>query len=137
MASSPPSMDVLGPLRQSLQRLAQPPAVQVALFPSLALVGDELALGFHDALLAFRARVPEASAAQLAALQRLDDYLSELSGSQDESFWIERIALAMDARWEQVRSRARAALAAFSWPVEAPEPEGAADASAGATEGEA
>lgn len=117
-------MDVVAQLRHSLQRLAQPPAAQVTLFPSLVVVGDELALAFDDALRAFRAATPEASAAQLRALQQLDEYLSEL-GPQNEALWIEPIALAVDPRWERVRGLARATLAAFHWPVEVSDRAGA------------
>lgn len=124
-------MDVVAQLRHSLQRLAQLPAAQVALFPSLVVLGDELARSFDDALRAFRASAHEASAAQLRSLQQLDDYLSELSGSQNEAFWIEPIALAVDPRWQQVRDLASAALAAFRWPAEAPERERAVNVSAG------
>lgn len=108
-------MNVADQLRLSLQRLAQAPAGQVALFPSLALVGEELARDFGDALRAFRATAPEASAAQLLTLQQLADYLSELSGSQQDAFWIEPVALAVDPRWQRVRELALLALAAFQW----------------------
>lgn len=122
-------MDVVAPLRHSLQKLAQPPAAQVALFPSLVVVGDELALGFDAALRAFRAAAPEASAPQLAALQQLEEYLRELSGPQNEAFWIEAIALAVDPRWARVRELSRAVLVAFHWPLELPEPVGASHVS--------
>lgn len=124
-------MDVVAPLRHSLQRLAQLPAAQVALFPSLVVLGEELARGFDDALRAFRASAPEASAAQLSSLQQLADHLSELSRSQSQAFWLEPIALAVDPHWQQVREMASAALAAFHWPVEAPERGGAAPGSEG------
>lgn len=117
-------MDVVAHLRHSLQRLAQPPAAQVALFPSFAVVGDELALSFDDALRSFRASAPEASPAQLASLEQLDDCLNELSRSQDEAFWIEPMALAVDPGWQRVRGLAQAALDAFHWPMQAPERDG-------------
>jgi hypothetical protein len=108
-------VNVAEQLRLSLQRLAQPPAGQVALFPSLALVGEELAKDFGAALQAFRATVPELSESQRLALQRLADYLGELSKSQQDAFWIEPVALAVDARWQQVRELAVLALSAFEW----------------------
>lgn len=127
-------MDVAAQLRHSLQRLAQPPAAQVALFPSLAVLGDELAQAFGAALRAFRSAAPEASAAQWSALAQLDEYLSQLSGAENEALWIEPVALAVDPRWGRVRSLARAALEAFEWPADEPEreDEGLAAASGGA-----
>jgi hypothetical protein len=59
---------------------------------------------------------------QATRLDTLDDYLSALSGADHAEFWTDA-ALASDPRWEEVRTQAAAALAAFGWPKEAPPPE--------------
>jgi hypothetical protein len=47
-------------------------------------------------------------------------YLIALSGPANEGFWLDREALDSDERWARIRERARAVLAAFDWPDEAP-----------------
>jgi hypothetical protein len=59
------------------------------------------------------------SPAQKVQLSRLEDFLSEMSGSLHTDFWTDE-ALPSDPRWEQVRTWAKAALVEFGWPIEIP-----------------
>ena len=118
-------MTAVSELRRCLQALSQPASVQVSLFPDFAVVGDELALQFSDALLAYRASAAEADSAQSLALGQLDEYLSQLSGAENNGFWHERSALGSDERWQHVRDLARAALTTFGWSDEPPPRDGA------------
>jgi hypothetical protein len=118
-------MTATAELRRCLQALAQPAAEQVSLFPEFAVIGDELALQFDDALHAYHASASTPDPIQLESLRLLDDYLTELSGPEEDRFWLERAALASDPRWEQIRDLARAVLAAFAWPDKPPPRDGA------------
>ena len=118
-------MTVISELCRCVQALAQPASAQVSLFPDLAVVGDELALQFADALLAYQASAPPADSAQSLSLKQLDDYLSQLSGPEDRAFWLDRAALNSDVRWQRLRDLARAVLTAFRWPHEPPPRDGA------------
>jgi hypothetical protein len=118
-------MTSVAELRRCVQALAQPAAVQISLFPDFAVVGDELALQFDDALQAYRASEPEGADRKLGSLKTLDDYLAKVSGPGDERFWQDRAALASDLRWQRVRELARAVLGAFAWPDEPPPRDGA------------
>jgi len=113
-------MTVSAELCRCVQALAQPAAVQIALFPDFAVVGDELAVQFDVALRDYRAFSPTAEEAQLRSLAVLDDYLAELSGPEDERFWWDRAALGSDMRWQRIRDLARDVLAMFDWPHEPP-----------------
>jgi hypothetical protein len=117
-------MSLKAELRRCVQALAQPAAVQISLFPDFAIVGDELALQFDEALRAYRTSEP-VGAVQRGSLNDLDDYLATLSGPEDEHFWLDRTALASDVRWQRVRDLARAVLAAFNWPDGPPLRDGA------------
>jgi hypothetical protein len=112
-------------LRRCVQALAQPSSVQVALFPDFAVVGDELALQFADALGAYHASAPTDERGQLRCLKQLDDYLTELSGPANERFWLDRAALGSDVRWQRIRDLAKTVLVAFNWPDEPPPKDGA------------
>jgi hypothetical protein len=61
------------------------------------------------------------SNAQIVQLNRLDDFLSEMSGSLHSDFWTDE-ALSSDLRWEEVRTLAKAVLVSFGWPIEVPPP---------------
>jgi hypothetical protein len=118
-------MTATAELRRCVQALAQPSPVQVSLFPDFAVVGDELALQFADALGAYHASGPPDERGQLRCLKQLDDYITELSGPEDERFWLDRPALGSDVRWQRIRDLARAVLVAFNWPDEPPPRDGA------------
>jgi hypothetical protein len=90
------------------------------MFPDFAVIGDELALQFSDALRAFRASAAQADTAQSFALGQIDEYLSQLSAPKNTGFWHDRAALGSDERWQHVRDLARAALITFGWPDEPP-----------------
>jgi len=106
-------------LKHSIQLLASPPEVQLTLLPSFVCKADELALDFDQwclvALSNFRS---ELTADQLLCLDAIDGSLSELThkGSQH---WTED-AVRKSAEWQAIRALASAALASFSWPMEAP-----------------
>jgi hypothetical protein len=117
-------MTAVSELRRCVQALAQPASVQVSLFPDFAVVGDELAIQFGDALEAYRSSAPPASA-QALALEQLDEYLSQLSGQEDRGFWDDPSALSSDPRWQRVRDLAKTALSTFGWPDEPPPKDGA------------
>ena len=119
------AMTAIAELRRCVQALAQPALVQVSLFPEFAVVGDELALQFDDALRAYSASGLTAEPSQLQSLKQLDDYLAELSGPENERFWLDRTVLFSDARWHRIRDLARAVLASFNWPDETPPRDGA------------
>lgn len=118
-------MDRSTELKRCVQALAQPAAVQRALFPSFAVVGDELVLEFDDALRGWRAEQRTATEAQLATLSELECLIEHLSGPLNEDFWLDPVQLDVDARWEDLRLLARAACAAFGWPVQIPDKNGA------------
>ena len=120
-------------LCRCVQALAQPASVQVSLFPDFAVVGDELALQFDDALRAIRALGSPLSDNQIKSLDELDRYLSELSGPQNDDFWVDRALLGTDPRWHRVRELARIVLSAFAWPNDVPGKDGAVYVSAGST----
>jgi hypothetical protein len=118
-------MDWIAELKRCVQALAQPASVQLGLIPSFAVVGDELVLEFDDALRGFRAEDHPATPAQRDALQQLEALIDHLSGPQNEAFWLDASQLAVDPRWEEIRSLAKSVRAAFDWPDEVPAPDGA------------
>lgn len=126
-------MSTADELKRCLQGLAQPAAIQVSLFPDFAVVGDELALSFDEALTAHRASLSPLSVPQSTALDALDGYLSELSGPHNETFWLDRSALATDPRWQRVRDLARDTLQAFAWQLDVPDRDGSVYISKGVT----
>jgi len=118
-------MTAVSDLRRCVQALALPASVQVSLFPDFAVVGDELGIQFGDALVAYRSSAATPVSAQTIALKQLDEYLSQLSGEENSSFWVDPSALVFDARWQRVRDLARAVLSTFGWPDEPPPRDGA------------
>jgi hypothetical protein len=115
-------------LRNQLQRavvaLAQPADVQLSLFPDFVCKADELALDFEDGLYELVGHEDEITGEQRAALDALNQLLLRMSGKPNASFWTEE-ALRSDARWEAVRSTAKAAAAAFGWELSPLPPSGA------------
>lgn len=111
-------------LRRTVQALAQDAELQVASFPDFVCIGDELVMEFGDALDAFRRSNPAADH-RMAALSALDAHIDALSGAVDEDFWWDPARLRTDGAWERTRQLARAVLAAFGWPLDAPPRNGA------------
>jgi hypothetical protein len=118
-----PAEGMLANLRYSLQLLACNASDQLAHFlpPDFAFKADEMALDFDNwatSIHTYWSLTEE----QTALLSQLNAYLGSLSGEQNALFWSDE-ALVSDPCWEQVRTLARAALASFRWPREAPPPE--------------
>lgn len=112
---------ILAHLCRSLQLLASPAQAQRNHFPvDWIVLTDEMVLDFDH----WAQCLPtywKPSSVQMVQLSRLDDFLSEMSGSLHSDFWADE-ALSSDPRWEEVRTLAKAALASFGWPVEVPPP---------------
>jgi hypothetical protein len=107
-------------LKHSLQALAMPADVQIALFPEFAQKADELALDFDN----FRQAVVTNMESSLSDEQRdllatIDVQLDMMSRAQDANLWTED-ALVRRPEWQSVRELASAALEAFDWPVVRP-----------------
>jgi len=112
---------VLEHLCQSLQLLASPAQAQLSHFPAdWVVLTDEMALDL-DHWTQCLSTYWNPSNAQMVQLSRLDDFLSEMSGSLHRDFWTDE-ALSSDPRWEEVRTLAKAALVGFGWPIEIPLP---------------
>jgi hypothetical protein len=110
---------VLEHLCHSLQLLASPAQAQLSHFPAgWVVLTDEMVLDF-DHWAHCVATYWKLSPVQTVQLSRLDDFLSEMSGSLHRDFWTDE-ALLSDARWEQVRTLAKATLIEFGWPIEIP-----------------
>ena len=119
-------MNEVDSFKRALQALAQPASVQVELFPDFVAYGDELVLDYGEALERFGVQSRDSlTRAQRAALADLDSRITELSGPDNEAFWLTRDALFKDPRWEEIRQLAKAVLREFGWPNERPGPSGA------------
>lgn len=101
-------------LRRALQALAQPAAVQRALFPEFSAVGDELARVFDFAQ---RSADPR-NKAELDAAQRIEDLFLEHGGAGHADFWDDL----EHPRWEELRHLASRALRVHGWPPHKPTP---------------
>ena len=115
-------------MRNQLQRavlaLAQPADVQLALFPDFVCKADELALDFEDGRYEIVGHESEISGDQRAALNALDDLITSMSGQQNAAFWTDE-AVRSDAKWEDIRTAAKATAATFGWELRPPSPSGA------------
>lgn len=107
-------------LRHSLQALAMPADVQLALYPDFVCKGDELAIDFDNFYRAVRGNYPdEFSADQWATLEAIDRVLEEMSGAENAERWTDN-AVRTSSDWSTVRELARIALDALGWEVTAP-----------------
>jgi hypothetical protein len=96
-------------LIDSLRLLAAPPDLQLAEFRQLAGDGDEVASDFADAfLLAASCQQVQLNAAQLAALERVQDVLDEMTDT-DPAAWSEA-ALHNSEQWQSLRKLSAQAL---------------------------
>ncbi len=102
-------------LRRALQALNQPAAVQRDLFPEFASPADELARVLERAL---SASEHECSAAQDAALERIESYFGQFADVGNADFWDGLD----DPRWQHVRDLAGLALDEFGWARAKPRP---------------
>ena len=112
-------LQVLEHLKWSLQALAQPGGVQVALFPPFVCVAEELALDLQNWLLVTRSQNLRVHPDALSAIAAIDQQLVKLSGKSNQDFWTIE-ALKSDLRWENVRQDARTALSVAGWENTAP-----------------
>jgi hypothetical protein len=102
--------------RRTVQELAQDPEVQAGLHPESASLGDELARAFDAAWRRYKGTSYNAmSPRQRGSVRELATYLENMSGEHNPEFWSDREALGCDARWADIRERARAVLEAFGW----------------------
>ena len=113
-----------GQLERAVLALAQPAEVQLSLFPDFVCKPDELALDFEDGLYELVGHEHEITSEQRAALDALDKVVTDMSGEENASFWTEE-ALRSHPTWEQIRSAAKAVVAAFGWELRRPPPSGA------------
>ncbi|HYI47731.1 MAG TPA: hypothetical protein VEX35_04625 [Allosphingosinicella sp.] len=115
-------------MRDQLQRavlaLAQPPEVQLRLFPDFVCKADELALDFEDGLYELVGHEDEIDQGQRAAIDALDGLLIGMSGRANASFWTED-ALRSHPIWDEIRDAAKAVAEAFGWAIQNPGPSGA------------
>jgi hypothetical protein len=110
--------------------LAQPPEVQLGLFPDFVSKADELALDFADGLHELVGHEDEITTEQRAAVDAIDALLATMSGDGNASFWTEE-GVRSDPKWGEIRTAAKATAAAFGWELRAPAPSGATYVHAG------
>lgn len=101
-------------MRRALAALAQPAAIQRALFPELSSVGDELARVFDAAL----HDASNLSADEQDASARIEAFFLAHGGAGHADFWDDLD----DPRWGEVRALARQALEVHGWPAVKPQP---------------
>ncbi|HEY0312212.1 MAG TPA: hypothetical protein VGC56_06920 [Allosphingosinicella sp.] len=111
-------------LKRAVLALAQPPEVQLGLFPDFVCKAEELALDFEDGLYELVGHEDEITAQQRAAVDALDALLAIMSGQGNASFWTEE-GVRSDPKWEEIRTAAKATAAAFGWELRPPGPSGA------------
>jgi hypothetical protein len=113
--------DTEAAFRRSVQALAQDPGVQAGLHPESESLGDELVRTFDAAWRRYKGtRYNAMSPRQRGSVRELATYLESMSGEHNPEFWSDREALGRDARWADIRQKARAVLEAFGWPIELP-----------------
>jgi hypothetical protein len=114
-------VDALECLQRSIQALALPADLQLALFPSIVVVADELAEEYHFRLQLFLGPDPSRLAFEHGKdLCELRDFLQAMSGSENRHLWTME-ALQADAHWGRIREMARAVLTLSGWPLESPD----------------
>ncbi|MCB9892123.1 MAG: hypothetical protein H6833_10785 [Planctomycetes bacterium] len=102
-------------LQSSLRLLAADGPEALACLPDGCLKADELALDYDNFLHAYLGNVGDVvSSAQRAALLRVDELLTAMSGSHRAHLWTDD-AVRRDARWAAVRAAAREALGTLGW----------------------
>ena len=106
---------LIGELRKSLHVLAHDGRDALACAPEGSCKADELALDYSNDLAAALGNFArEFTAEQQAALRRVDDLLSAMSGPNHGALWTDD-AVCTHPRWAEVRSQARRAVTALNW----------------------
>ncbi len=108
-------------LRWSIQALAMPADIQLALYPDFVVKADELALEFDENYELVDRSTFESS--QLLALDKLNGKLEAMSAEGTdyyEDLWFDESELFRSNHWEEVRELAIAVLNTLRWPVEKP-----------------
>src|SRR5947209_10169262 len=107
-------------LRHSLQALAIPAEIQLALFPYFVCKADELALDFGHWYDVVRSNRPDDfTLDQWATLETIDRMLHEMSRHGHAHRWTDD-AVRASPEWDTLRTLARDALGALGWEVAAP-----------------
>ena len=108
-------------LRESLQLLAMPAAVQLAFFPPRWVeTAFELADYFIGAYKMVVNNHPEGpTAAQRQRLELLHERLEAVVSERERDYLRTEGALLGSTEWQDLRELARAALRSFGWPLEA------------------
>ena len=101
----------------SVRALAQPAAVQLALYPSFVEVADELALEFEEH--SRRIDVDALTPAQRDAVRALDRALAEQSGPAHAELW-EIAALDGTPEWAHFRALAAKVIELMGWSSDPP-----------------
>ena len=105
----------------AVRALAQPPGIQLALFPDFTSKADELALDFEEWLEQF-AKCPSGmslTSDQKKSLGSLDNQLEAMSGPSNDRLWTEE-ALVVSDQWGRVRQLALEFLDVMGWATTAP-----------------
>jgi hypothetical protein len=115
-------------LRWSLQGLAASASAQKPLFPDAGVTPDELALDFDRRVAVIRETYGhDLTDVQRSSLEAIDQTLARMSrdGAEfDAELWTDA-ALTASEHWASVRRLAVAALDAFGWPADNPQPDSA------------
>ncbi|MTW14585.1 hypothetical protein GM658_28655 [Pseudoduganella eburnea] len=106
-------------LRWSAQSIAQPSAVQIALFPEFVEVADELALGWEEAIHDLKGICTHLQPAQIAAIEELDAFMASISGQSHAQLWT-MDALKTSPEWQTLRELANQVLEQMLWPKTPP-----------------
>jgi hypothetical protein len=101
-------------LMHSVQALAQPPDVQLGLFPDFVCKADELALDFDNFWSCAKGNDGERlTAEQTSILDAINSELDAMSGSVNAELWTDD-ALRENLQWAHIRELAKATLVAFN-----------------------
>ena len=103
----------------AVQVLAQPPNVQEALFPDFVEVPDELALNWEEALRdkSFGAFFDKLTDTQKTTINKLDSYISSVSGTEVENIWTMQ-SLHNGEEWKTIRALAADVILEMGWAID-------------------
>jgi hypothetical protein len=100
--------------RYSLQALAQPSYVQLAIYPDWVVKVEELALDYDHWYACVRPYTQYLSHDQKALLDEIAHRFDALTGTANSSLWTEE-ALEMSREWAEIRRLAQDALTLLGW----------------------